>query len=179
MLLVPFLLVVGLAASTAFGATDIIELDDNSDQINLANHIEYQIDSSGQLTVNDMQASSRRSLWQHPVKVSDSISFGYTQDIYWFHFRLKNIGTHTIRKQLEIGYPVLDYIDVFQLFDNGNSVSHSMGDKRPFLDRPVRHRNFILPLQLHAGDLLDVYIRVHTTSSMQLPIMLWRALWMR
>ncbi len=174
MLLFPLLMLAGGLNSPAFSATDILELDGNSDQINLAHHVEYLVDPSDQLTVNDVQSPARASAWQPAALSSDNINFGYTNNTYWFHFRLKNIDSHTIRKQLEIGYPVLDYIDVVQQFANGNIINLALGDKRPFHDRPVQHRNFILPLQLHGGDMLDVYIRVRTTSSMQLPIMLWR-----
>ena len=161
-------------SSIAFAAATAIMLDDNSDQLNLAHHVEYLVDAGGTLTVNEVQESARDSEWQRPVNVVDSVNFGYTSASYWFRFRLHNNAAHTISKQLEIGYPVLDYIDVYQQFSNGNSINLSMGDKRPFHDRPVNHRNFIVPLKLHQQDVVDIYIRVHTTSSMQVPLILWR-----
>lgn len=157
-----------------FASVETIALDDNSDQLNLVHHVEYLVDTSGKLTVNDVQDSSREGDWQRPVNIIDNVNFGYTSANYWFRFRLHNNTGHTISKQLEIGYPVLDYVDIYQQFSNGNSVNLSMGDKRPFHDRPVNHRNFIVPLKLHQQDVVDIYIRVHTTSSMQVPLMLWR-----
>lgn len=167
-------LILAWCCTSVASAAETIALDDNSDQLNLVHHVEYLVDDSGKLTVNDVQDSTRDREWQRPVNVIDNVNFGYTSASYWFRFRLHNDTTHTIAKQLEIGYPVLDYIDVYQQFSNGNSVNLSMGDKRPFQDRPVNHRNFIMPLKLQPQDMVDIYIRVHTTSSMQVPLMLWR-----
>lgn len=166
-------LMAGLCVS-ASAMPDAVELDDNSDQLNLAHQVRYRIDRSGQLTGNDVQGSLSSGAWQPAVQQYDNINFGYTHDTYWFHLRLKNISERTIRKYLEIGYPVLDYIDVMQQSSSGHTRLLSMGDKRPFDERPVQHRNFVIPLQLHASETLDLFIRVHTTSSMQLPITLWR-----
>ena len=156
-------------------AMPTLDLDANSDRINLVHHVEYLTDPSGKLTLNQIQSGADQSLWKSAVSVHDNINFGYTDDTYWFHFTLHNQDNRSIKKLLEIGYPVLDYIDVHQIHSNGETSVLSLGDKRPFADRPIIHRNFIVPLNLAANDTLDVYLRVHTTSSMQLPLTIWRA----
>ncbi|HVL00959.1 MAG TPA: 7TM diverse intracellular signaling domain-containing protein, partial [Dongiaceae bacterium] len=160
--------------SQVFAVPAAIALDDNSDQLNLAHHLEYLVDESGRLTINDVQDAAHTGAWQPAPRTGDNVNFGYTNATYWFRFRLHNGSEQIIRKQLEIGYPVLDFIDVFQQFDDGNLLNLSMGDKRPFHDRPVNHRNFIVPVTLAAQDSVDIYLRVYTTSSMQLPLILWR-----
>lgn len=169
------LLLMCLCSSASLQASvEPIGIDDNSDQINPARHLLYGIDAGNQLSLNDVQSSSGGFEWQPTPRGVENINFGYSEQTYWFHFRLHNVSNHRIHKQLEIGYPVLDFLDVYLLHRNGETRQFSLGDKRPFHDRPVDHRNFIVPLQLQADDTLDVYLRVRSTSSLQLPLMLWR-----
>ncbi len=51
--------------------------------------------------------------------------------------------------------------------------SLALGDGQPFAERPIHHRNFLVPLTLPPSDLRTVYLRVDTTSSMQVPLILW------
>lgn len=160
--------------SIARAAVDPLLLDDNSDAINLAHHLEYAIDDTHQLTLEQIRANRTALRWQVITPHYDHLNFGYVEDTYWFHFRLLNDSDHVLRKSLEIGYPVLDYIDVHLLYRSGQEQNLSLGDKRPFHDRPVDHRNFVVALQIPAQDAVDVYLRVRTTSSLQIPLMLWR-----
>lgn len=151
-----------------------IALDDNSDQLNPARQLFYGVDPAGQLSLNDVQSTRSGFQWLPVPANVENVNFGYSDQTYWFHFRLENTSAHRIHKQLEIGYPVLDFLDVYLLHRNGDTRQLSLGDKRPFHDRPVDHRNFIVPLLLQADDTVDVYLRVRTTSSIQLPLMIWR-----
>ncbi|CBL44362.1 GGDEF precursor [gamma proteobacterium HdN1] len=168
------LLAVLTCSPLLYAQVNPIELDENSDRINPASQLEFGEDSSNQLTLDDIQSAGSTFQWQPNVQQVENINFGYSKTTHWLHFRIKNTSNQIIRKQLEIGYPVLDYLDVYLQHSNGEVRSLSMGDKRPFHDRPVDHRNFVAPLQLQPSDLLDVYLRVRTTSSMQVPMTLWR-----
>jgi len=48
-----------------------------------------------------------------------------------------------------------------------------LGDKQPFYDRPILHRNFVVPITLTPDQKAVVYLRVETTSAMQVPLTLW------
>ncbi|MEZ5511671.1 MAG: diguanylate cyclase [Gammaproteobacteria bacterium] len=160
--------------SVARAAIDPLVLDDNSDAINLAHHLEYAVDATNQVTLEHIRSDHGALRWQIITPHYDHLNFGYVEDSYWFHFRLINNSNHMLRKSLEIGYPVLDFIDVNLLFRSGHEQTLSLGDKRPFHDRPIEHRNFVVPLHIPAQDAVDVYLRVRTTSSLQLPLILWR-----
>ncbi|MGC8121065.1 sensor domain-containing diguanylate cyclase [Marinobacter sp. VGCF2001] len=104
---------------------------------------------------------------------SDSVSLGYGDEVYWFRVKLANTLDARADNFLEISYPVLDFIEVYRV-DRGAVVeSLRMGDKRPFYDRPIHHRNFIIPLSLPPDSTTTLYLRVDTTSSMQVPMTLW------
>lgn len=103
----------------------------------------------------------------------DNISFGYGTDIYWFRLTLDNAASRAVRTFLEIGYPVLDRIEVYINPMSADAESLVLGDKQPFSERPIDHRNFIVPLDLAAGEQTRVFLRVKTTSSMQVPLVWW------
>lgn len=152
----------------------VIAVDEHSDQINPARHLLYGVDSDNKLSLNDVRSAGDNFEWRTLPPAVEHVNFGYSEQTYWFHFRLQNTSKRHIQKQLEIGYPVLDFIDVYLLHRNGEMRQFSMGDKRPFHDRLVDHRHFIVPLQLQANDTFDVYLRVRSTSSLQLPLTIWR-----
>ncbi|PSF06883.1 diguanylate cyclase [Marinobacter halophilus] len=101
---------------------------------------------------------------------NESANFGYGTDVYWFRFQVSNVSGAETMSFMEIGYPVLDYIEVYL---PGSSGALILGDKQPFYERPIHHRNFVVPLLLPEGETVTVYLRVDTTSSMQVPLTLW------
>ncbi|WP_372966127.1 diguanylate cyclase [Marinobacter sp.] len=104
---------------------------------------------------------------------NDSVSLGYGDAVYWFKVGLDNALAVEAITFLEIGYPVLDHIELYTVSSAGQSNPMKLGDKQPFYDRPVYHRNFIIPMVLAPNETTTLFIRVETTSSMQLPLILW------
>ncbi len=161
-------------SSAAHADIDPVELDAHSDQINLVHNLVYLADPAAQLTLDQVQRGNHTLHWEQAPYNNENVNLGYSDSAYWFHFRLRNISPQRIHKQLEIGYPVLDYIDFHQIHKDGASTTLSLGDKRPFHERPIEHRNFIVPIALAGGEIVDIYLRVITSSSLQLPLTLWR-----
>lgn len=104
---------------------------------------------------------------------SESLSLGYGKSAYWFRVAVKNPTDEAIMPLMEIAYPVLDRIEVFINPESSSAEPLVLGDKLPFHARPIQHRNFVVPLTLAAGEQTWVYLRVETTSSMQVPLILW------
>src|SRR3990167_5522531 len=50
-----------------------------------------------------------------------------------------------------------------------------MGDKLPYRERLFDHRFFVIPLDWQPGQTLDVYLRIRTSSSVQVPLTLWKS----
>ncbi|MGM0769017.1 MAG: sensor domain-containing diguanylate cyclase [Pseudomonadota bacterium] len=103
----------------------------------------------------------------------DSISLGYGDEVYWFRLSIDNPTARDALTFLEIGYPVLDHVEVYILRGGRLVEQHTLGDKQPFYDRLIHHRHFLVPLDLEAGAGVSIYLRVDTTSSMQVPLTLW------
>lgn len=91
-------------------------------------------------------------------------SFGYTTDEYWFRFKLEPSDRARV---LHIAYPLLDEL-VIHIQNNGELKTYTLGDTKPFYERPIPTSEFAVPLP--EGTRGNVYISAHTQSSMRLPI---------
>ncbi len=104
-------------------------------------------------------------------KKSDRITpnFGFTLPDYWFRFKI-DLPSSREKLFLEIAYPLLDYIELYQFI--GDAWDKSMtGDMRPFSMREVSYRNFLFEIDPQSKEYY--YIHVKTESSLQLPLYLW------
>lgn len=144
-----------------------IDLSTNSKGLPLTEQIEYLEDPAGDLSLSEALHSDA---WK-----AGRASFGYTDSVYWFKLHLTNSSLHNQRRLLEIAYPVLDEIEV-QVFNKTTmklASSYILGDKHPFAERPLPHRNFIIPFDLEPGSEQLWVFKVQTSSSMQVPMWLW------
>ncbi len=146
--------------------------DAQSERLELSRFVEYLPVPAQPLGIDGVTQLETERWTQNR---NDSVSLGYGKDAYWFRVAIENPTGADIDALLEIAYPVLDRVEVFINPESSDPTSLVVGDKQPFEERPIEHRNFIIPLTLDADQLTQVYLRVETTSSMQVPLILWEA----
>jgi EAL domain-containing protein (putative c-di-GMP-specific phosphodiesterase class I) len=106
--------------------------------------------------------------WQTLGKTSPN--FGYINDTVWLRFDIP--GGISINL-LEVRYPQLDQID-FYLVRDGRITRHlASGDRFPFAQRPIIHRNFLFPFKHIPGVDYEILLKVQTQGAMQIPLRLW------
>ncbi|MDI1302640.1 MAG: sensor domain-containing diguanylate cyclase [bacterium] len=142
------------------------------DRLSLAvtDELSYLRDDGGQLQRADVLARPPGA-WQ--ANGAEPFSKGYNSATWWLRFNVRNTDSPLPRKLLEIAYPVLDVVEVWVMAGTEVKSHYLLGDKRPFNDRPIRHRQFLVPLELPAGTADTVLLRVKSTSSVQVPLVLW------
>ncbi len=131
----------------------------------------YLEDAEGKLTLEELLDPQAKLAWQTHQSDTENNNFGYTSSVYWFHTKLIN-QSQTNDYVLEIAYPVIDHLDFYWVIDGEVLSHHTMGDKYPFDQRLIEHRNFLVPIEVSFGERANLYIRVKTTSSMQVPLIL-------
>ena len=142
----------------------------HSQRVDVAKYIDYLVEPAEGMPFDELERLPEERWAANP---SDSVSFGYRGEAYWFRLAISPQGGTPVPAFLEISYPVLDQVDVY-IAEKGEDIRHlRLGDKQPFYARPVHHRNFLIPLELRPGTLQTVYLRVATSSSMQVPLTLW------
>lgn len=106
-----------------------------------------------------------------------ALAFGFTRETLWLHFRVQLQDSSVPDAGgrltfLRIDYPLLDDVIVYQLQEGQLRKTSRFGDLLPYHQRLVDYRSFLLPMKLVPGKTRDIYIRVRTESSMQVPLSL-------
>ncbi|ERP91661.1 diguanylate cyclase [Marinobacter sp. ES-1] len=143
--------------------------NEQSERLELSRFVDYRVESSP-ISFSQVQALPE-SEWQQ--NGSDSVSLGYGGDVYWFRVSLRNARAAEALTFLEISYPVLDHIELYRASAANPEQPLVLGDKQPFHERPIHHRNFVVPIAIAPDTTETLYLRVETTSSMQVPLTLW------
>lgn len=111
-------------------------------------------------------------VWQ-PLRRQPSL--GFTRDTIWLRFTLHgDPAAVPLRAMLEVGYPMLDEVDVYEL--DGDTLIHTwnLGDARPLANRPFSHRNPLVAVDLTASQpAKTLMLRIRSDGAMEIPLRLW------
>jgi len=159
--------VLALGVSHTAKAQDAIEIG-KSGEINLAGVIEYVEDPTSKLRIDD-------ALQSHTWKLNPHRTFnqGYNDSAWWLKVRIHNPGPNQADMLLEVGYAVLDHVDIYVIDHGEIRQTFNLGDKLPHSQRPVDHRFFAVPVAWQPQQTLDIYLRIQSSSSIQAPLTLW------
>lgn len=75
---------------------------------------------------------------------------------------------------LKVDYPVLDYLDFYFQRDETITERYFLGDKQPFIERPMEHRLFLIPFELEPSGSKTIFLRLNSSSAIQAPIKIWK-----
>ncbi len=166
-----FLLSSLLLASGFAHSVEVITPIDGRSVHKLGTSLFYFEDKNDQYSIDSIQGLPG-SAWTHS---NDSTpNFGYTDSAYWFKVKLKSFDS-SLDKLLAIQYALLDYLDLYVL-ENGIVRQHYLtGDTFPFAQRPIRHRDFLFPIEFQENQTLELYLKVKTQGSLQVPIDIWES----
>ena len=144
-----------------------VELAPDTGTLNLGPLMGYVEDKKGDMGFSQLMLEKNDKLWQQNSR--DVLAFGYTDSAYWVKGEFVNAGATELSLLVEVAYPVLDHITVFIVRD-GEREEFELGDKLPFSNRPIEHRNFLFRLKLAAKEQATLVLRVKTSSAMQIPL---------
>ncbi len=149
-------------------ATSMLILDKTGQSYSLGERVEYFEDGSGRLEIDELRQVPDQAWKKYSGKVPD---FGFSHSAYWFRIVLQ---ANEARWLLEIDYPLLDEITLYT-FDGARLLQTvRTGDDRPYVDRPLEHVAFDLPLELPRAQPVTVYLRVQSRGTVQVPMTLWQ-----
>ena len=160
-----------LLISSVVVALEEVNVGSLDDGYTLNDHVEFVVDAEGIMHPEQLMEAAQQ--WNLHDK--ETLSFGYTSDVFWFRFQVNNPSKEPVSHLLEIAYPVLDDVRIY-IYDTISGVElkqYQLGDKIVFDKRPVDHRNFLVPLDLDKYQQQTWLIRVETSSAMQLPMTIW------
>ncbi|WAJ36301.1 ATP-binding protein [Pseudomonas sp. GOM7] len=141
-------------------------LDREDMRLSLSPYLGYHEDKSGKMSVDQVLALDANAF--APIQATQP-NLGKNASAWWFKVSLDNRLGHALGGYLEVNYPLLDHIQVYQLGPDGQRLEQESGDHFAFAQRPVQVRNFWFPLQLEPGT-STLLIRVETTSTVFVPM---------
>ncbi|MGO4220737.1 7TM diverse intracellular signaling domain-containing protein [Lysobacter sp. TAF61] len=123
---------------------------------------------------DDVDAVARRlAQGQFAPLPGGQSSFGFRPGAFWFHARIVNRGNPEQRWLLVQSYALSDHIDLYARYPDGHTAFQAGGDHLPFSARSVRYRHPNFWLTLPPGQPVDVFVRVQSESSMQVPLWIY------
>ncbi|MBI5062024.1 MAG: hypothetical protein HZB87_00715 [Desulfatitalea sp.] len=148
-------------------------LDSDTDHLVINNHISYLVEREP-LTHLQVAGAEHASQWQ-PL-TGDSFNFASLHPPVWVRFDIVNTSLADHLWLLEIGWPLLDHVEVFQFNHTTERWSSKMisGNCVPLDERPVLHHHFLFPLSLLSNERSTAYIRVDSRMSLFLTLDVWR-----
>ena len=150
-------------------ADNLAPIDLNSSKIELAKHLWYLEDKNQQLSIQQIQ--QQRQGWQ--LQPHEKPYFGYSASAFWLKVEINNDSAQNIPKLLEITYPLLDDVQVFLVANQQIEQQFRLGDNFEFQQRIIPHRLLLVPLAFNAQRHYSLYVRVASTSGLQVPLTLW------
>jgi len=135
--------------------------------------VEYYPDQSAVKNINEV--ASRTSNIEWVLLEENHANFGYQPMPYWYRFTLANPSSDSIKQILEIAYPLLDTVDLYEFNENKLFAKYHTGDRVPYSQRPVEHPHFLFPIELNSGEKHTFYLKVMTNGSQLVPLTLWKS----
>lgn len=165
----PGLRVWRLAVALAFGlavlaglasarAAEPVAWQPQAPALNLVPQAEWLEDRSTRLDLNGARTASG---WQYGR--GNALAFGYTPSAFWVRWRIANTSDQPADAVIDLGQPRHDFAHWHVLRLGGSKVEEAHGgDRLPFAQQPLPHRNIALPLQLAPRESVEVWVRLST-----------------
>ena len=146
-----------------------VAVDDALHQSDLAGHLELLEDPTGMLTIDSVSAVDAG----FQVAPLSATNIGFTPSVWWVRITLRNDSPHRQSVMLRQNYPLIDYIELYRQGADGQWQRLATGDRRPFTDRPLAHRDFVFPLTVAADSAQSVYLRYQSQGPIDISLSLY------
>ena len=100
-------------------------------------------------------------------------NFGFSDKTFWVRLDIENQGPSSGDWTLEYAFPLVDQLTFYLVQSNHIVKVYYTGDTLPFDSRPLPHRNFLFPFHLSPGDPSQVFLKIKSRDTMQVPVKLF------
>ncbi|HSH12270.1 MAG TPA: 7TM diverse intracellular signaling domain-containing protein, partial [Desulfurivibrionaceae bacterium] len=141
----------------------------DSREYTLAGHLEMLSDPGGNLTFAEVIGPAVGRF--HPLP--GFLGLGYNNQTVWLRFSFSRTEAYHDECYLRLGPAFLDYLTVYvqegaDPRDPRAYRDYRLGDHLPAANRPVRHPQYVVPIQLPTLGERTVYLRLQSTSALEL-----------
>lgn len=169
LLLISLILTVTARAATREADAGALRWDNSASSLVLAPQLELLEDPTSKLTLLDVQTGGYRQQFARPT---GSPNFGFTTSAWWVRLRVHNDTDSDQPLTLRQDYPLIDYLDFWQQTTSGQWQQTATGDRRPFHQRAVEHRDFLFPIVVPAQSTSEFYLRFQSSGPVNINLTL-------
>lgn len=109
----------------------------------------------------DVSRVRQRTDWRPHTRAT--FNTGFSPGVWWVRVRVHNVTGQRMQTVLDIGSPLSDSVELWQLDMAGNVLRQDLaGDRVPLDTWPLRQRTPAFPVWLDAGEKRDLYLRLST-----------------
>lgn len=149
-----------------------VEIGQVSDVRNLSAHLVFTADPERRLSAADIARQGDELPWQQsPDEVPN---LGLNAPPHWFTVNLANSAAEDWDGLLAMPYTMIDVLDVYFVHQQTVTQVAEVGDQRPFANRLLAHRQFLIPITVPAGETVQVIMLGESGGAMKMPLELWR-----
>jgi signal transduction histidine kinase len=156
----------------AHATTPAIRADEiaASGSILIGRHLADLRDPSGALTLAQVMDPTRAGDFV-PLE-ADRLKFGYDRAHHWLRFTIDPgpTGAHLV---LEAALASLDLVELHSSEAGGGYKAKRSGDRIPWSERPLAHRNHAFRIDLDAGPPAVFYLHLASANTMTTSLALW------
>lgn len=160
-----------LALNPSLSAQPVFAISDSIGQHIFAfQEIEFLEDATASLTLEEILTS-------HQTEFSFSKTDFNPENVnrnssYWYRIRIQHNLTSKKQWVLEFFDQTIDRVDVYIPGGDGNFTHLQQGDQFEFTKRPLRHKNFVFPIDNNRKDVGTYYFRVQSQQQADVIVVL-------
>ncbi len=152
-------------------AQPAVSIRDNTRQYIFSfEEIEYLEDQTGKITLDDILTPEGQTRFQPSIKFNpDNVN---RESVYWHRIKIHHNSSSVRRWVIEFFDQTIDHIDFFAPAANGEFIKQSYGDLFEFYKRPLKHKNFVIPLSNSSDDEKIYYFRIQSKQQAEAIVVL-------
>ncbi len=158
----------GAARATAADRPEPLHLDDAAGRVAVWPAIRWLADAPPDATLEDVL--DRRHGFVRPP--GEAGTLGLRREPVWLHLPLEVAAGSEGRFVLDMGYAVLNRVDVWLLVQGQPPRRWTLGNEVPRAERPLDARTPVVTLYLPPGQQAELVMRVQSAGALILPITL-------
>ncbi|MBT1687467.1 7TM diverse intracellular signaling domain-containing protein [Dawidia soli] len=131
--------------------------------------IQYLEDLSGKLTIDDVSSPAWNSRFNPSVTFNPENK--HRNAAYWHRVKIKLAPTQQTRWVIEFFDQTIDSIDFYTPTSRGY-IRNRYGDHQEFSARPLKHKNFVIPIANDKAEEVTYYFRLRSAQQAEAIVVL-------
>lgn len=145
-------------------------LEQTSERIDLHPSIDLIKDRHDEYTIDDLLREDVANQFTNINNIKQKKGFFHSSN--WLRFTIQNNSTQD-DWLLEFSFPLVHELQIYTIENGHVEMLYNTGADFPFKQRPINHRNFVLPLNIETGATKTYYAYAVGSGDLHPPIIVW------